>query len=389
MNSPDSSNESSLAHVVDQLSLNDSLNHNLDALLEVIQIRYPDIGRISVAVYDHANQSLKSFLSSEGANEPLAHLEVPLEELKQIIKLKTGESRRLTRNLELERASSYTADVLYQKGYLSSYIVPLFDHSRFHGIITYTSQRQDRFDRERTRLQIDITAKLISMMLISELYAIRGLKGTVKTLKEIAAIRDNETGAHLERMSRYSQLIAKQLATTLPLDDEYIEDLYQSAPLHDVGKIAIPDSILLKNGKLTTEEFEVMKQHALLGEDIIQRTLKNLQMKDKSFSRILLNIVHYHHENWDGSGYPESHSGEQIPLEARIIRVADVYDALTSQRPYKKPWSEEETLKYLQEGSGTLFDPDCVQAVLQISHKFRQIAERFSDLLSDNQVGME
>lgn len=389
MNSPDSSNESSLAHAVDQLSLNDSLNHNLDALLEVIQIRYPDIGRISVAVYDHANQSLKSFLSSEGANEPLAFLEVPLEELKQIIKLKTGESRRLTRNLELERTNSYTADVLYQKGYLSSYIVPLFDHSRFHGIITYTSQRQDRFDRERTRLQIDITAKLISMMLISELYAIRGLKGTVKTLKEIAAIRDNETGAHLERMSRYSQLIAKQLATTLPLDDEYIEDLYQSAPLHDVGKIAIPDSILLKNGKLTTEEFEVMKQHALLGEDIIQRTLKNLQMKDKSFSRILLNIVHYHHENWDGSGYPESLSGEQIPLEARIIRVADVYDALTSQRPYKKPWSEEEALKYLQESSGTLFDPDCVQAVLQISHKFHQIAERFSDLLSDNQAGME
>jgi HD-GYP domain-containing protein (c-di-GMP phosphodiesterase class II) len=381
MNQPqlDLINLEQLAPAYDQLSLNGSLNSSLDALLEIIQARYPDIGRISVATYDHKSNILKSFLSSEGKNDPLARLEVSLTELSEILRLKSKNSKRIIRQLNQE-TNSYTAQALLQKGYCSSYILPLFDQQCFHGIITFTSTKKDRFDQAKTQLQIDIAAKLISLMIISNLYAIRGLKGTVKTLKEIATIRDNETGAHIERMSRFSRLIAKELASEKQLDDEFIEDLFQSAPLHDVGKIATPDSILLKEGKLTADEFDTMKMHAEQGKDIIEKALKNLHIENKTFCRILLNIVYSHHENWDGSGYPQQLSGEAIPLEARIIRVADVFDALTSCRPYKNAWTTEETKQYLQHNSGSLFDPDCVKAAITLIPRFKEISNQFSDL---------
>ena len=172
-------------------------------------------------------------------------------------------------------------------------------------------------------------------------------------MSRAAEFRDPETGAHIQRMAHYSALIAGRLGLGAATE----ELLLQAAPMHDVGKIGIPDYILLKPGKLTHEEFELMKNHASLGFELLQG----------SSSRILqtgAEIALTHHEKFDGSGYPAGLSGEAIPLFGRIVAVADVFDALTSERPYKRAWEMDRAVAFLREGCGTHFDPRCVEAFL-------------------------
>lgn len=368
----------SFSEAFEKLSFRASLNSNLVAILEIVQSRYSDIGRISVAMYDQPTGRLKSYLSSEGYSEPLAYLEAPFCQLAGLHPLKESPSARIIRDLTQE-PDSYTAVLLKDLGFSSSYIVPIYDADDFIGMITFASSNHKRFNHYRTRLQVDIAAKLVSLLVISELYAIRGLQGTARTLKDVASLRDNETGEHLERMCRYCRIIARHLAPRYRLDDEYIEDLFQCAPLHDIGKIAIPDRILLKPGRLTDEEFQEMKCHTHHGKAIIERTLDNMHMMNKTFSGILVNVVFSHHENWDGSGYPQGLAGQEIPLEARIVRVADVYDALISERSYKKAWTADEVHDYLEEESGRLFDPECVQAAIACKDEFAGIARQFAE----------
>ena len=368
----------SFTEAFEKLSFRESLNSNLISILEIVQSRYSDIGRISVAMYDQQTGSLKSYLSSEGYSEPLAYLEAPFSGLTSLHPLRDDPSARIVRDLTLE-PDSYTARLLKDLGYSSSYIVPIYDAEQFIGIVSFASDNPRRFNHYRSRLQIDVAAKLVSLLVISELFAIRGLQGTAKTLKDVAALRDNETGEHLERMSRYCRIIARYLAPLYKLDDEFIEDLFQCAPLHDIGKIAIPDKILLKPGRLSEEEFQEMKCHTHHGKAIIERTLDNMHMMNKAFSNILVNVVFSHHENWDGTGYPQGLAGTDIPLEARIVRVADVYDALISERSYKKGWSADDVHAYLEEESGRLFDPVCVEAAIACKDQFAEIAQRFAE----------
>lgn len=367
-----------LGKTIGDLSIKSSLNENLTVICDAIKQRYPDISRISVGIFDEKTETLKAFLSTKGAEEPLAHLEAPMAALEDLKGLMDGNHERRVRHLE-EESNSYTAAELLKKGFKSSYIAPIFEREEFIGVIALSSTRTNRFDYRHLRVQIDVIIKLISILVVSEIYAIKGLKGTAKTLKEVAALRDNETGEHLERMSRYSRLIALDLAEHFGFDDEYIEEIFQCAPLHDIGKIAIPDRVLLKPDRLTISEFDEMKEHTTVGRDIIIKALKNLHMDEKSFSQILINIVYGHHENWDGSGYPQGIKGEEIPPESRIIRVADVYDALTCKRPYKEAWTHQNTLDYLAENSGVLFDPECVRAAHRLGDKFLKVAAQFQE----------
>ena len=187
-------------------------------------------------------------------------------------------------------------------------------------------------------------------------------------MSRAAEFRDPETGAHIQRMAHYSALIAGRLGLGAATE----ELLLQAAPMHDVGKIGIPDYILLKPGKLTHEEFELMKNHASLGFELLQG----------SSSRVLqtgAEIALSHHEKFDGSGYPAGLSGEAIPLFGRIVAVADVFDALTSERPYKRAWEMDRAAAFLKEGSGTHFDPDCVEAFMAVWDEVLLVRQRFQD----------
>lgn len=200
----------------------------------------------------------------------------------------------------------------------------------------------------------------------------------IVAMGELAEYRDPETGCHIHRTQLYVKVLAESLLEFGYFEDvltpEYIILLYKTAPLHDIGKVAIRDSILLKPGKLTFEEFEIMKKHTRYGEDVIAK-LETMAGEGIPYLQCARDIVASHHEKYDGSGYPRGVSGDDIPLAGRIMAIADVYDALITERSYKKAFSHEKTMAIMVEGRGTHFDPRIFEAFLAVEQKFYRIAE--------------
>jgi putative two-component system response regulator len=205
---------------------------------------------------------------------------------------------------------------------------------------------------------------------------------TIVALSSLAETRDNETGNHIRRTQNYIRALAVELKKyprySEFLTDENITLLYKIAPLHDVGKVGIPDIILHKPGKLTPEEFEIMKTHAALGGNAIASAVEGLQISSP-FIDMACQIAMSHHEKWDGSGYPEGLRGDDIPIPARLMALADVYDALSCKRVYKSAIAHDEVLTIILEGRGSHFDPDVVDAFMAIQQQFIEIAEKFRD----------
>lgn len=203
----------------------------------------------------------------------------------------------------------------------------------------------------------------------------------IVSLSALAESRDNETGAHILRTQEYVKVLAQNLSHldkyTALLTPKYIELLYKSAPLHDVGKVGIPDNVLLKPGKLTEEEFEIMKTHPQIGAEALSTAEK--QLGSSSFLRVAKEISLSHHEKWNGSGYPHQLAGEEIPLSGRLMALADVYDALISKRVYKPAFSHDKAKSIILEGKGTHFDPDVVNAFLAVENEFVHIAASYQD----------
>jgi|GEM_PF-2375450 len=192
-----------------------------------------------------------------------------------------------------------------------------------------------------------------------------------KAISELAELRDNETGAHMRRVGIYAKLIAKELG----LAEKVCNDLEIFAPMHDIGKVGVPDSILLAKRKLTQEEFRIMRKHTIYGYNIVS---KNEEMS------LVSQITLSHHERFDGKGYPYGLVGEDIPLVARIVALCDVYDALRSRRPYKEPWTHEQTVAHIVEDSGKHFDPKVVDAFVKLNDKFEKI---FNEIVDEEEIG--
>ncbi|MCG8672543.1 MAG: HD domain-containing protein [Pseudomonadales bacterium] len=216
---------------------------------------------------------------------------------------------------------------------------------------------------DRVLADLDVMAHMVTLLVYNERARVRTLLATIKSALDITHSRDPETGSHIERMSRYARIIALELAQTKRLDEQFVEHVYLFAPLHDIGKIKIPDKILLKEDKLTENEFEIMKTHSLEGEALIEKLIENYGLAGVSHIHMLKNIVLYHHEAMDGSGYPKGLKGADIPLESRIVTVADIFDALTSKRPYKEAWSNDKAFAKLDAMAQTKIDPECVAAL--------------------------
>lgn len=207
----------------------------------------------------------------------------------------------------------------------------------------------------------------------------------IMVLADIVESRDKNTGAHVRKTAAYTRIILNEMKKkgyyADHLTDEYISDVVSSAPLHDVGKIQVPDAILNKPGRLNDEEFSVMKGHALAGRDIINQAIA--LVPNSGYLSEARNLAAYHHEKWDGSGYPHGISGEDIPLSARVMAVADVFDALVSKRSYKNAFSYEEAMKIIIEGSGKHFDPLIVDAFVSAEDDVRKVEEEFSRLTDE------
>ncbi len=199
----------------------------------------------------------------------------------------------------------------------------------------------------------------------------------IDNMSLVVEIRDTETGAHIKRTKEYVKLIGRKMLKREMVDREFVELLYMASPLHDIGKVGIPDNILKKEGKLTEDEYEIMKRHSTIGKNILDNAL--MENKGNKLLEIARSIAYCHHEKWDGSGYPQGLKGEEIPLEARIMALADVYDALTSRRVYKESFDFEKSEKIILNGRGTHFDPVIVDIFKEHMEKFRDIAISIHD----------
>jgi HD-GYP domain-containing protein (c-di-GMP phosphodiesterase class II) len=365
--------------VLEQLNKHISLREKLVAAHESVSELFPFIARIAVAIYDPETSVLKTYLHSSGEDNPLENYQALLDDapsLKAI--LEKGLPRVVNNLLTFEDSESEHAERIGRQGYAASYTMPMFNEGHFFGFIFFNSYEKDVFDESVLR-QVDIYGHMISLMLINELTAITTLKAAVKTAGSVTHYRDPETGSHLDRMSRYSRLIAEQLADKYELDDTYIEHVFMFSPLHDIGKIGIPDNILLKPASLDQAETDIMKTHARNGRIMIDELLENFGLENIKYVDVLCNIAEFHHEAVNGRGYPTGKKGDEIPLEARIVAVADVFDALTSERSYKDAWDNNRAIETLKQLSGQMLDQDCVDALLKNIEKVEHIQQQFAE----------
>ena len=365
--------------VLASLNRDISLREKLQTAHQAVQENFPFIARIAVALYDPETHVLKTYLHSSGDDNPLENYETLLDNAPSLKEILANERPRVINNmLTFEDQRHEHTKRLGRQGYAASYTLPIYHNGVFIGFIFFNSYETEVFS-ERVLREIDLYGHLIAMMIVNELSSIKTLSAALRTTSHLTHIRDPETGSHLDRMSRYSRLIAMELAKNYKLDDDYIEHLFMFAPLHDIGKIGIPDRILLKPGPLTAEERKVMQSHALLGREIVDNLLANFMLEGINHIDVLRNIAESHHEAVNGTGYPYGKEGDEIPLEARIVAVADVFDALTSKRPYKEAWSNADAFATLKQLAGQTLDQECVNALISNEAEIEAIQRLFHE----------
>lgn len=230
-------------------------------------------------------------------------------------------------------------------------------------------EHKTRLEEHEKSLEAEVAEKTLSLRALQEI--------TIFALTTLCGERDQETGSHILRTQLFAETLAIRLKNKFPeLSDSKIAAIHQYAPLHDIGKIGIPDRILLKPGKLTEAEFEVIKTHPTIGHKALKEAEKHTSLEIMELGTAK-RIILYHHEKWDGSGYPYGLKGEEIPIEARIMAIADVYDALRARRVYKEPMAHLKAVGIILEGRSIHFDPDAVDAFIAEEAKFETIAETY------------
>ncbi len=258
--------------------------------------------------------------------------------------------------------------------------IPLNTEKRVIGLLTISSDSEASIDKtqlETVKILINSSATALMNHWHLEIQT-ESQDAIIAALAKLSEYKDPETGAHLLRLKKYCELLCQILGRSEKykhiISSQFTKDLVRSSPLHDIGKVGIADAILKKPGKLTKEEFEVMKTHTSIGGSTLRMVYE--QYKSQSFIKCGMEVAYYHHEKWDGSGYPQGLKGENIPLNARILAVADVYDALTTRRVYKPSFSREKALEIIKQGSEQHFDPDVVTAFVENEDSFFKISEK-------------
>ena len=293
--------------------------------------------------------------------------------IEAIQQIRTGKFRIVISDVDMPKMNGIElcAEIRSRNSFGYTYLILLTANSDTDSIVKGLAAGADDYIAKpfhSSELQMRIRAG-------ERLLAVESRDLMIFSLAKLADSRDNETGSHLERIREYSRLLCTELATwpefAQIIDGMYIQSIYETSPLHDIGKVGIPDQILLKPGRLTNEEFEVMTGHAKIGGDTLQAVAA--AYPEAGFLHMAYQIAMTHHERWDGTGYPNRLAGEDIPLCGRIVAVADVYDALTSHRVYKPAFSHETAVDIIRDGSGSHFDPAMVRAFLKLEQEFLSV----------------
>lgn len=291
---------------------------------------------------------------------------------------KDGTKFRIINDLR-QKENSVSSRLIVKEGFLSNLTVPAVVNGKVIGFFFLASEEINHFSEED-----GLMFYIISLNLSPKLYHTLSIQSIISnfgnSLVNLAEYRDNETGNHIKRVALYS----KTLAEALGLEPKLVREIYQFAPLHDIGKIGVPDRILLKPGKLDEKEWAIMKTHVIIGMRILEEFVESSSdVIGKDALRTAINIVADHHEKWDGSGYPFGKKGEEISIEGRIVAVADVFDALTTERPYKKAFPFDESVKIIEEQAGRHFDPEVVRIFMEKLDVIRMIYDELRDVRSE------
>lgn len=384
-----------LSHKIETIQAMNDIDRSILSSIErdvILDTAVSMIGRViscdmaGVGLVDHEKEE---FIYMAGFGNPFSkNTAIPFTDTTATEVLSTG---RPQYHDNLKSASNLppVEKKLMEAGLLSHIRAPLILKGSVIGILGIGSKRPSAFTPDDLStlnwLREQITVALENSRLVEELRKSNivieeTFDATVLSLSKLAEFRDQETGYHLERMSHYSELLAEecQNRNISSIDGQFIKEISKASILHDIGKVGIRDMILLKPGKLTTEEFEEMKRHTIIGGEILEAAEKKVGLR--SFLTMAKEIAYSHHERYDGSGYPKGLKGEDIPLAARIAALADFYDALTSRRIYRKGASTHEEVKeMILEGEGKHFDPKVVAAFLQRENDFISIGNLFPD----------
>ncbi|WP_305372293.1 HD-GYP domain-containing protein [Photobacterium leiognathi] len=366
-----------------KISDNLTLKQKLDHLNTLIQDWYPDYVGFAIAMLDNDN-NLYSVYRSQGYGVKFPDFIEAIHKSSRLSTLRETRSPDIIDDMTCHLPSiKHIHQTLIRKSCLSSMATPIYNkNDEFVGIM-FINARIPYFFRQN--LNFFNTISLIASLFINDdLNVKRSFHNIIKTILLISHHKDPETQNHLKRVAEYSRLIALYLGKRKLCNGHFIDAVYHYADMHDIGKYMIPDEILFSTKIYTPEERQIMNEHPELGYQLILKTLKQWGGITDDNLKIILNIIRHHHERFDGDGFPLKLKGEDIPLEARIVTVADVTDALLSHRPYKKPWPLSDVIKYLQEGSGKQFDPLCVEAITKNMAKASQIQNQYPDHLIDN-----
>jgi response regulator RpfG family c-di-GMP phosphodiesterase len=264
----------------------------------------------------------------------------------------------------------------------SSVTLPLNVRDNCVGVVFFSSDSKEAYTTEHTSflktIALSLAAAFDQSFLNDQL-----IVSTIEGFSKLVESKDSETGNHIERMQRYAVMLVEMAAAkdAFPnqINEAFIKQIEAFSPLHDIGKVSIPDHILMKPGKLTPQEFELMKEHTSIGADILEKMNASVTGVNRSFYKVGIEIVRYHHEKYNGTGYPDGLSGEDIPLSARIVAVADVLDAITSKRPYKNAFGMETSKRIMLEGRNQHFDPVLTDILMENWKRFERQIDVFKE----------
>jgi HD-GYP domain-containing protein (c-di-GMP phosphodiesterase class II) len=355
-----------------------SLTEQMRWLHARVRHHHPQVHRIAIALYDSRHDTLKTYVDSSDIADRLALYERPLADVPSLFELAHNHSARVIDDMaQLPQPHGEHTVWLLSHSYRSSYTVPLYQSAKLLGFLFFDSRRVGLFD-SRLLHELQMYVQWCRLSVLHMFNLSQAVAGIATTAGAGAHLRDIETGRHLDRMSSYSRLIAKAVAPQFGRNDEFIEHVYLFSPLHDVGKVGVADNLLLKPGPLTDEQRTAMQEHVALGARLIEEMMQEGGIVATPYFEVLKNIVCCHHEFLDGSGYPQKMAGDALPLEARIVATADIFDALTSVRPYRTPCSNDEALAELQRmaDAGQL-DPHCVSALARSRGGVAGIQQKF------------
>lgn len=340
----------------------------------------PRLERLAFALYQPHNDLLSTYVSHNSSGVTLRFYDARLAEIPSLQQLAQAHRCRVVDDMAaaLPRHSTHSRWLLEQ-GWRSSYTVPLYREESLLGFLFLNGLEPGLFTAA-LRQQLDPHLELLAAILVHELALADSLRVAVRLALRLTGLRDPETGAHVERVSLYSRLIAMELGKRHDLRSDFAEDLYLFAALHDVGKVAIPDEILHKPGPLDPAERRRMETHVQRGSELVEEMISGLHLVANPKVAMLRQVVAGHHEKLDGSGYPIGLTAEQIPLEARIVAVADIYDALSQARPYKPPLPEPEVERLLRqmEARGQI-DGECLEILLRCREQRLAIAAAYAE----------